>query len=86
MEYFFLKNYINFIQAIYTNQIIIINLSSNSKYYVEVYVNDKLKLTGNGTLIEPGYHTIKLNKIIPLDTGNVFKQLNLNQIIKQIHF
>ena len=42
-------------------------------YTVEIYVNDKLKLTQTGVSPYFGYHTIKLNKYIPIKEGDVFK-------------
>ena len=41
-------------------------------YAVEIYVNDMLKHTQNGTAPFKGYHTIKLTKNIPIKTGDVF--------------
>ena len=51
----------------------IITPSANSNYEVKVYVNNELKFDGNGIIVEPGYHTIKLDKYVPLDIGDVFK-------------
>ena len=37
-----------------------------------VYVNDELKCTQNGSSI-PGYHTINLDEVIPVNMGDTFK-------------
>ena len=42
-------------------------------YTVEIYVNDELKLTQEGTSPFCGYHTIKLDSYIPIKKGDVFK-------------
>ncbi|MDO5852403.1 MAG: C1 family peptidase [Methanobacteriaceae archaeon] len=43
------------------------------KYQVQVYVNNELKLTQNDTTNISGYKTIKLDKQISLNKGDVFK-------------
>jgi predicted outer membrane repeat protein len=47
--------------------------SEGINYKVEIYVNDKLKLTQEGVSPYLGYHTIKLNEYIPIRQGDVFK-------------
>ena len=46
---------------------------SGVSYTVEIYVNDELKLTQDGTSPFAGYHTIKLNEYIPVKKGDIFK-------------
>ena len=46
---------------------------SGINYTVEIYVNDVLKLTQDGVSPYYGYHTIKLDKYIPVKKGDVFK-------------
>ena len=46
--------------------------NSNEDYSFEIYVNDVLKLTQNGTSPFSGFHTIKLMKEIPIKTGDNF--------------
>ena len=41
-------------------------------YTVEIYVNDELKLTQDGVSPYFGYHTIKLDKYIPIKAGDIF--------------
>ena len=48
---------------------------SGINYKVEIYVNDKLKLTQTGVSPYYGYHTIKLNEYIPIKEGDVFKAI-----------
>ena len=42
-------------------------------YTIQIYVNDKLVLTQDGVSPYCGYHTIKLNKYIPIKNGDVFR-------------
>ena len=42
------------------------------KYSFDVYVNDILKLTQNGSVTFSGFHTIKLENEIPIKTGDNF--------------
>ena len=51
----------------------IITSAPKSTYYAKIYVNNELKQTTSGTIDEIGYHTIKLNQNIPLNTGDTFK-------------
>ena len=44
----------------------------NEDYVVEIYVNNKLKLTQNGSSPFRGFHTIKLSKSIPIKQGDIF--------------
>ena len=46
---------------------------SGVNYKLEIYVNNKLKLTQEGLSPYFGYHTIKLNDYIPIKKGDVFK-------------
>ena len=46
--------------------------SENENYTIELYVNDELKLTQNGTAPYYGYHTVKLSEEIPIKTGDNF--------------
>ena len=46
---------------------------SNINYTVEIYINDKLRLTQTGISPYYGYHTIRLNEYIPIKKGDVFK-------------
>lgn len=46
--------------------------NANQNYTFEIYVNDNLKLTQNGTSYYAGYHTIDLQKEIPLKNGDNF--------------
>ena len=46
---------------------------SGVNYNVEIYVNDELKLIQAGVSPYYGYHTIKLDKYIPIKKGDVFK-------------
>lgn len=46
--------------------------NANQDYTFEIYVNDNLKLTQNGTSSFSGYHTIALEKEIPLKYGDNF--------------
>ena len=41
-------------------------------YTVEIYVNDELKLTQEGVSPYFGYHTIKLDKYVPIKAGDIF--------------
>ena len=50
-----------------------------NNYTVEIYVNDELKLTQTGVSPYYGYHTIKLNKYIPIKEGDVFKAVITSQ-------
>ena len=47
-------------------------INDESDYQVQVYVNNELKFSQNGVSPE-GYYTYKLDKFIPLHTGDVFE-------------
>ena len=51
----------------------IITSSPQSEYTAYIYLNNELVTTTNGTINEPGYHTIKLDKYVTLRTGDVFE-------------
>ena len=42
-------------------------------YEVYVYVNDKLYYSQNGSITQPGYRTIKLDKYVPIKKGDTFR-------------
>ena len=44
-----------------------------SEFLINVYVNDVLQYTQSGSAKGAGYHTIKLNKLIDLRIGDVFR-------------
>ena len=44
----------------------------DTDWVLEIFVNDKLQLTQNGSS-KPGYYTINLNQPIPLIKGDIFK-------------
>ena len=46
--------------------------SENINYTIEIYVNNELKLTQKGVSPYFGYHTIKLDKYIPIKEGDLF--------------
>ena len=45
----------------------------DSNYSANIYINEKLVYTQNGSLYGSGYHTIKLNQLFGLNTGDIFK-------------
>lgn len=45
----------------------------NSTYEAYVYVNDKLAYSQNGSIRNPGYNTVKLNRLIQLYGNDTFK-------------
>ena len=46
--------------------------NENENYALEIYVNDKLVHSQNGTAPFNGYHTVKLTEEIPVKAGDVF--------------
>ena len=58
---------------------------SDAYYKVEIYVNDKLKLTQEGVSPYLGYHTIKLNDYIPIMKGDVFKAVVTSEVLPYIN-
>lgn len=48
-------------------------IEEGENYSLEIYVNGELKHVQNGTAPFYGYHTVKLNKEIPVKEGNDFK-------------
>ena len=57
---------------------------SGVNYTVEIYVNDELKLTQDGVSPYFGYHTIKLDKYIPIKKGDVFKAVITSNLVPQL--
>ena len=57
---------------------------TNEEYTVEIYVNDELKLTQNGTSPFSGFHTIKLNQEIPVKFADNFTAVITKQSIPLI--
>ncbi len=47
--------------------------NGTENYTVTIYVNNKLKYTQNGQFTYDGYHTVKLNKYVQLNKGDIFK-------------
>ena len=45
----------------------------NSTYEVYIYVNDKLSYAQNGSISNPGYNTVKLNKLVDLNKDDIFR-------------
>jgi len=50
-------------------------LDTNDNYTLEIYVNDELKLSQNGSSPFGGFHTVKLNGEIPVKEGDNIKVL-----------
>ena len=70
--------YMNVFEALETDAIAAVGTYFNQSginYTVEIYVNDVLKLTQEGVSPYYGYHTIKLDKYIPIKEGDVFKAI-----------
>lgn len=44
-----------------------------SAYTANIYVNNNLKYTQSGTVKGAGYHTVKLDSLVDLDIGDIFK-------------
>ena len=57
---------------------------SGINYTVEIYVNDELRLTQNGVSPYFGFHTIKLDKYIPIKKGDVFKAVITSNLVPQL--
>ena len=69
-------SYMNIFEALDDDLIAAVGTYFNQEgmnYTVEIYVNDELKLIQTGVSPYFGYHTIKLNKYIPIKEGDVFK-------------
>ncbi len=45
----------------------------NSTYEAYIYVNDKLSYTQKGSISNPGYNTIKLNRLVDLNKNDIFR-------------
>ena len=45
----------------------------NSIYEAYIYVNNKLSYVQNGSISNPGYNTIKLNKLVDLNKNDMFR-------------
>ena len=59
---------------------------SDVNYKVEIYVNDELRLTQKGVSPYVGYHTIKLDKYIPIQKGDVFKAVMTSNAMPGVDF
>ena len=59
---------------------------SDVNYKVEIYVNDELRLTQKGVSPYVGYHTIKLDKYIPIKKGDVFKAIMTSDAMPGVDF
>ena len=59
---------------------------SDVNYKVEIYVNDELRLTQKGVSPYVGFHTIKLDKYIPIQKGDVFKAVMTSDAMPGVDF
>ena len=59
---------------------------SDVNYKVEIYVNDELRLTQKGVSPYVGFHTIKLDKYIPIQKGDVFKAVMTSNAMPGVDF
>lgn len=44
----------------------------DSSYVINIFVNDTLVHVSNGTVKGAGYHTVRLNSLVPINEGDVF--------------